>query len=241
MNKVWSYGDSHAAGHELGNQWSDSLGTDWLNYNFGVANRDQAIKEMGADRYRKIVKEKWYKQLDDTTGRCRPELSYAGEFANLVGYTLVNRANPGNSNSHSVKQMLHDMPIWKNDDIILFSVCTFRRYISASEPEKRNHQIHWLDPNAADIMLQHGPHDDCFKMQTLAYISLIKSMHTNVIVLQTVSEDISVGSVRPTFTVQDSFTDFSNNNSIGDFRYPGGHIHESLHKQYSKLIYESYT
>jgi len=251
MPKLWSYGDSHAAGHELGNWWSESCGREWLRQHHGFVDRENAIRVIGQDRYRQVVKEEWYAHLDGSTGRYHPAMSYAGELAQLLDYELVNYAKSGNSNSHSMQQITDHSWQWHRDDIVLFSVVTFHRYISASDPEKRNHQRHWLDPDAADIMMTHGPHDDCFKLQTLAYIKMVESMHPNVITLQTVSEDITVGRIGPQFLIRDSFTDFVENNldkwdtgflysQSEDLRYPGGHFHEDCHKEYAKHIYESW-
>lgn len=249
MSKVWSYGDSHAAGHELGNWWSSSVGRDWIQNEYGLPNRERLQRSLGPDKYRNVVKEIWYEHLEDTTGRCRPEFSYAGELARLMLYDLVDRAAPGNSNSQSIDAMYQDYLQWKRDDIVLFSVVTSRRFMPASDRYKRNHQAHWLEPDDADTMMQHGPHDIDYKLQTQAYIKLAESMHPNMITLQTTDEDLSHHNIGPLFTIRDNFTTWIYENwdehfrHLGggpeDGRYPGGHFHEDCHALYAKHIYET--
>lgn len=234
--KLWSYGDSHAAGHELGTEHAHDLAKSWLLKEFGYGDRNQAKDELGLEKYNVKIKKKWYKHINN---QCIPELSYAGLLANKLGYKLVSQALPGSSNSLSMLKMYQDIDKWDKDDIILFSVVTPLRFIPANDIKELNHQVHWLSDKDAEVMWRVGPHDVCFKLQTHGYIKLAKSLHKNVFTLKTVGEDTSVEGRDCDINLPISFTDYLDENGFNTYlnRYPGGHLHETCHELFADYIY----
>ena len=123
--RVWNYGDSHAAGQELGSAYD--CGKSWIQENLGFENRTEAVETLGTSKYRVIVKDKWYNYLRDnkkcsTTingAPCSPEMSYAGAIARHYDVELITRAEPGASNDYSVGKMISDKKHWAVDDIIM--------------------------------------------------------------------------------------------------------------------------
>lgn len=239
--KIWSYGDSHAAGHELGTEYKDDLGEKYLN-SLGfykeefLTARKVARRNLGVEKYNKLVKEKWYNHINHI---CSADISYAGIFATLLGCDLVNRAEPGSSNSLNIYKVYQDLEKYEKDDIILFSVVSPFRFIPGNDIEKRNHQAHWLPDTIAKILWEYGPHEICFKLQTHGYIHLLNSLPQKTIICKTVNEDITVNGIEPKIDLQFSFTEYVGTFSanIDDLRYPGGHFHESCHEKYAEYIY----
>ena len=243
--RVWSYGDSHAAGHELGTIHQRDLGESFLNslgFYKDSSNpaRRIARHKLGIDQYNKLVKEKWYNHINNV---CTPELSYAGEFSKLLGYEFINRAEPGSSNSLNIYKLYQDLDKFENDDLILFSVVTPFRFIPGSDINKTNHQVHWLPDSIAKTLWEYGPHEVCFKLQTHGYIHLLKNLPQKTIILKTVDDDVSVNEINPSFDLSLSFSGHvgTYSSNIDDLRYPGGHFHESCHKKFAEFIYESWN
>ena len=234
--KLWSYGDSHAAGHELGTEHAHDLAKGWLKEQFNYHDRNQARNDLGVEKYNIKIKKEWYKHINN---QCVPKLSYAGLLAKKLEHKLVNRAIPGSSNSLSILNMYQDMDQWDKDDIILFSVVTPLRFIPAHDITEPNHQVHWLSDKDAEVMWRVGPHDVCFKLQTHGYIKLAKSLHKNVFTLKTVGEDTSVEGRDCDINLPISFTDYLDENGFPthNYRYPGGHFHETCHELFADHIY----
>lgn len=235
MSSLWSYGDSHAAGHELGTEFNHDLGKSWLR-SIGYENRNKARNQLGVNNYNKLVKQKWYEEINHL---CTPSLSYAGQLSEMLSYNFINRATPGSSNSLNILKMYQDQHNWQSDDLILFSVVTPFRFIPAKGLDESNHQVHWLPKHIAKVLLEDGPHEICFRLQTHGYIHTIRNLHNNTCILQTVSDDISVENIYPKFDIALSFTEFvarHYNKDVDNFRYPGGHLHESCHTAYAKFI-----
>mgnify|MGYP003648119090 CR=1 FL=1 len=236
--KLWSYGDSHAAGHELGTDYSEDVGKSWIR-SIGYKDRSDARNQLGVDKYNKLVKQKWYQAINHL---CTPSLSYAGQLATLLDYELINRATPGSSNSLNILKMYQDLSKWSNDDVILFSVVTPFRFIPGNDINNTNHQVHWLPKKIANVLWNDGPHEVCFRLQTHGYLHMAKNLHKNVYTLQTVPDDISVEGITPAFDIQLSFTEFVKNNyDIESLRYPGGHLHEDVHITYAEYIYNTWN
>jgi len=245
--KLWSYGDSHAAGHELGTKYAHDLGASWFasegwhSDDPGTTVRNVCRNRLGVEKYNKIIKQKWYKHIDR---QCMPELSYSGILAKRLGAELINRAEPGSSNSLSIYKMYQDYNQYQPEDIVLFSVVTPLRYIPANDIKATNHQIHWLPARQAEVLWDVGPHEVCFRLQTHGYIQLAKSLHSRCYTLKTINEDMAVLEKDIELDIPLSFYQLAEQhvndpeNGIDPYRYPGGHLHESLHQAYAEYLYE---
>lgn len=245
--KLWNYGDSHAAGHELGTVYSDDLGERWFNSigwysnDPGTTVRNVCRNKLGVEKYIKKIRTQWYKHINS---QCTPELSYAGLLAKRLGAELINRAEPGSSNSLNIYKMYQDFNQYQPDDIILFSVVTPLRYIPANDITATNHQIHWLPAHQAEVLWDEGPHEVCFRLQTHGYIQLAKSLHSRCYTLKTVNDDMAVLEKDIELDIPLSFYQLTEQhvdhleNGIDHYRYPGGHLHESLHQAYAEYLYE---
>lgn len=243
--KIWNYGDSHAAGHELGS--ADDRGAAWLKEMTGCDSRLGAIKKLG-DRYATIVKSRWYRYLRDNNktstligyAPCSPELTYAGNIAAYYNAELVTRAEPGASNDFSVSRMIADCIDWEDDDIVMLGIVTPLRFMPNYDKTRHNHQWQWFDAEIQEVFSEYGPDRDAYNIWTQGLVHLAKSLHPNVVCLRTTMDDISINNVDTTIDLLDaklSLTEFANKTyPHKDMRYPGGHFHESVHNAYAEYL-----
>ena len=54
--KLWSYGDSHALGAELGTEHAHDLAKGWLKEQFNYDDRNQARNDLGVEKYNIKIK-----------------------------------------------------------------------------------------------------------------------------------------------------------------------------------------
>lgn len=239
---LWSYGDSHAAGHELG-AVSD-LGRDWLKTNYGFDSRIEAKEKLGS-KYTDIVRTKWYEYLqsimpENDPRHCTPELSYASVLSCIMGHEFVNRAKPGSSNDYISYLLFADREKWDAEDIIVVSIVTPKRFMPKQDKRIRNHQIHWLPFSVQDTFEKYGPSDESFNLWNQGLVHMMKGIHPNTVILYTTDDDMSVLGFDTTENMRDvplSLTAFVEENWNEDMRYLGGHFHEDCHKAYGEYIY----
>jgi hypothetical protein len=246
--KLWSYGDSHAAGHELGSV--DDLGSSWIEKNYSYRDRDELIDKKGLDFYYNHVKQPWANYIENKCSTlinstpCSPELSYAGEFSKLIEAEFVNRAVPGASNVLSMIKLLEDLEQVQKNDIVLFSLVTPHRFISGDGEEHVRTQIHWEPKKIQKVLYQYGPSDSSFNVWTQGIAHMVKSLHSNSIIIKTNDDNIDVNNIDTTkkllYTDQ-SFTQYCYRNSTSTkIRYVSGHIHEQYHKLYADYLYKKW-
>jgi hypothetical protein len=239
--KLWSYGDSHAAGHELG--YVTDRGLKWLKENYDYNSRLEAKTHL-KNRYTDVVRNHWYNYLTENfpprkIRNCDPSLSYAGKIANHYNAELVNRAVPGASNDMIAYRMLDDMQKWNHEDLILSSVVTPYRFMPEHDMSKTNYQLHWLDIKKQRNFLEIGPSYTSFKLWNQGLLHLIKSLHSNVKMIATVELDIEVNNVNTStdlFSLNLSMSQFAANNFSEDMRYLGGHFDEKVHEAFAEYI-----
>lgn len=243
--KLWSYGDSHAAGHELGSV--DDLGASWIKKTYGYNDRDELRHKKGLDFYHTYVRQKWSSYIENKCSTlvygtpCSPELSYAGEFSKLIGAELINCAVPGSSNDFSMLRLFRDLDKIDKNDIVMFSLVTPMRFLSGAGEEHVRTQIQWQPKKIQKVLYNYGPGDISFNLLAQGLIHTIKSLFPNAIILKTNNDDISVESVDTTTNLlftENNFTEFVSNNSTEQFRYVLGHIDEKYHKLYAQHLYE---
>jgi len=140
--------------------------------------------------------------------------------------------------------MYQDFKKYQPEDIVLFSVVTPLRFIPANDITATNHQIHWLPDHQAEVLWDVGPHEVCFRLQTHGYIQLARSLHSQCYTLKTINEDMTVLEKDIELDIPLSFYQLTEHhvndpeNGIDSYRYPGGHLHESLHVAYAEYLYE---
>ena len=228
--KLYSYGDSHAAGHELGSD--PNLGKAWLKENFGFEDRQKAKKQRGEEYFSK-VKNKWLAHIKN---HCNAELSYAGQYANLIGAELVNRAVPGSSNDWSAIRLLEDLENITSDDIVMFSLCTHERFLSGQGEDVTRTQVQWQPLKVQRILYKYGPSGKSFALWTQAIVHMVKNI-ANTIIIKTTDVDISVNGVETINVTAQPFSQFAMYTAgHDDIRYPAGHIHEHYHKLYAEYL-----
>lgn len=230
--KLYSYGDSHAAGHELGT--APDLGKAWLKENFRVDNRC----ELDQTTYNTKVRPAWDSFIKGRT--CNPRLSYAGELAKLLDITLVNRAVPGSSNDWSAMRLLEDLPKIAKNDIVLFSVCTPNRFMSGRGEDVTRTQLQWQPIKVQRILYEYGPHENSYNIWNQGIVHLVNNLPFTTYIINTTKDNIEVkghDTTKNLFLTETSFTEFSIETAgHDDIRYPVGHIHESYHKLYAEYL-----
>jgi hypothetical protein len=226
--KLYSYGDSHAAGHELGT--APDLGKAWLKENFGTSSR----YDIDEKTYNTKVRPAWEKFIRGRT--CNPQLSYSGQLAKILDIELVDRAIPGSSNDWSAMRLLEDLPNIKADDLVLFSVCTPERFLSGQGTDVTRTQIQWQPEKIQRVLYQYGPSDKSFNLWTQAIVHMIKNI-SNCLVIKTTDNSLDVNGHDTTDIKLESFTQFALRTAgHEDIRYPVGHIHEDYHKMYAEYL-----
>jgi len=226
--KLYSYGDSHAAGHELGS--APDLGKAWLKENYGVENRGHLDPIV----YHNIVRPAWNEYIKDN--KCNPTLSYAGQLAKMIDAELVDRAIPGSSNDWSAMRLLEDLTHIKADDIVLFSICTPERFLSGQGEDVTRTQIQWQPEKIQRILFQYGPSDKSFNLWTQSIFHMVKNI-SNSLIVKTTDNNIEVNGIDTTNINLESFTQFALRTAgHNDIRYPVGHIHEDYHKLYAEYL-----
>lgn len=232
--KLYSYGDSHAAGHELGT--APDLGKAWLKENFGTSSR----YDIDEKTYNTKVRPAWEKFISGRS--CNPQLSYAGQLAKILDIELVDRAIPGSSNDWSAMRLLEDLPKLNKDDIVLFSICTPTRFLSGRGEGITRTQIQWQPPKVQKILYEYGPHENSYNIWNQGLIHLVKSIPCITHVIKTNKDRIKVkgqDTSRHLLLTETSFTQFANNKAGHiDIRYPVGHIHEAYHTLYAEYLRE---
>ena len=121
---VWSFGCSHAAGHEIqsGFTQDDMLA---FYYTHGFNNCDDLY--LCKDQKRKAnVEKKWLKLLGQNDHE--PNLAYPGIVAKLKDTELKNCARSGSGIDYSYNQFLKNKKHFKQDDIVLFELPPTLRY-----------------------------------------------------------------------------------------------------------------
>lgn len=242
--KLWSYGDSHAAGHELG---SDAdLGASWLLENYGSANRQDIVKKLGQQKYNDTVKKRWHEHIKHKTSGdvfgtpCSPELSYAGQLAKLLGYEYINNAVPGSSNDYSVLRFIRDLPNIGKKDLVVFSAVTPTRFLHSKDEIYTRTQIQWLPEKVQKTFFDYGPNDKSFSLWSQGLIHLVKNSHKKTLFLRTCRHDtypVEGVDTTETFFPLNDFTTYSFEKYGSDIRYVGGHIHERCHLDYARYVY----
>jgi hypothetical protein len=230
--KLYSYGDSHAAGQELGTV--PDLGKAWLKENFGVNSR----YDIDQKTYNTKVRPAWENYIRGRS--CNAKLSYAGQFAKLLDVELIDRAIPGSSNDWSVMRLLEDLPKLNKDDIVLFSVCTPTRFISGRGEGITRTQIQWQPLKVQRVLYKYGPNEKSYNIWNQGLIHLIKSIPCKTYIIKTNKDSIKVkgqDTTRNLLLTKTSFTQFALKKAgHDDIRYPVGHIHEAYHRLYAEYL-----
>lgn len=230
---LWSYGDSHAAGHELGT--FGDLGEKFLMSHFGVKNRTDYIEKYGNEKYKTVL----YPFVSlHTHGRdVNPHLSYAGELSKILLMPLRSRAVPGCGMDHQVALFFEDLDSINSDDVVLFTLSSVYRYYS----ENGRHTKLLEHP----YIVTDGPCNDTWKLWRQGLIILLNQISPCKIIFVETNTDDSCTVKEKNFAkgLQNLFhTGFINYafQKPYNVQYPLGHIHEDIHKEYSNLLYEEY-
>lgn len=243
--RLWSYGDSHAAGHELGAV--TDLGHSWIKENSGFEDRTMARDLLGTYKYQELVRERWYDYLfeimpDANPDACTPELSFAGQYAKLRDVEFINRAMPGSSNDSIVRRMLQDMDKWDVNDIVMVCHVDESRYMPQHNLDASNYKTHNLPTKVQRVMLDNGPSDMSYLLWNQGLVALMKCIRPNAIVVYSTGNSLAVEDVDLTERLRSvplSFTDFVKTKwDAEEMRYPGGHFDEICHQEYAKYIKE---
>lgn len=241
--RLWSYGDSHAAGHELGAV--TDLGRSWIREHSGFESRTMARDLLGTTAYQELVRECWYDYLFEimpnaNPDACTPELSFAGQYAKLCNAELINRAMPGSSNDYIVRRMLQDMDKWLDDDIVVVCHVDETRYMPHHDLDALNYKTYNLPTKIQRVMLDNGPSDMSYLLWNQGLVALMKCMRPDAIIVYSTGSSLAVEGVDITErlrTVPLSFTDFVKSKwDAEEMRYPGGHFDEICHQEYAEYI-----
>jgi len=238
MYKVWAFGDSDTAGHELG-----SKKINFRNFlkarNFNTAY--EAQKSLSDKQYEDFVSQ-WLKQIDNIQ---TPELSYAGQVASLLGRNLISNAVTGASVDEQILRLsqTEDKIDWKND-LVIFGVPRPYRWmthtgecVQASRVlRKSKTQKLWMEVGMSNIALNiYYASAHTYIKQRWPQVLLIR-MHSVLI-----DPAINLKKMQDCFFSKVSLAEFANDNYGQDCTYPGGHFREFVHESYASLLLDMLT
>ena len=226
MSKVWSFGCSHSAGHELGTGIDKAALTDWYKkYTIG----DNFITASKTKNYDKIVLDYWNNPLKNPHNH---ELAFPGVFARELGLELVAKGKSGVGIDHVMKIYYKFKDQIAEDDIVLFEIPPIYRYIDILGVSR---QMSLFKGNELS-----SPSTFTLELLSNAVIKMLHYEHHNVYLV-----DVGAGIEKPivkeylltSTTMRDIEFEMYNQEII---RYPMGHYMEEIHEAFGKLLVKEY-
>ena len=238
--KVYIFGCSHAAGHELGHKrnykaFMEARGFDSVR---------QAIDELSFSEYDKRIARPWYKKINNI---CTPQQSWAGQIAQKLDMPIVNFALPGSAFDFQINLLMEQIDnIDWNRDLVLFGTPISHRYTIKTGTSLKSIQLnHFANINARQInlFLQVLPSDVTMLLLHYGLATYLKHRYPKVVLCEMCVPNENVENktfrIENQFYVEESFASFAN--QFEDCFYPGKHYREHIHEKYAEYVLEKLT
>lgn len=227
MTKLFAFGDSHIAGHELG---IDKKIIDDFYKKSGYSSAAK-IKKLPIKKQTQVIY-KWYAIMEQVCGANSyhtPSLAYAGKLADAIGYELVCRAFPGNSIHKQILLLHEENSIDWDNDIVMFGIPPRQRWLTNNEKDATPHNI---GEKNAKILYNHGPGDKAEKLNFLGTLCYLRQKFPKIILVRQY-DDIAFEQ----FPINNIFVNnISLQNMAGMNMNPAGHFVEEEHKKFASYL-----
>ena len=234
--KLWTFGDSHTAGVELGTGLSIDDVNRWVKSISKFNSVDEANQMLSEPDYISTIMTPWHHYIKY---KYSPELSYAGILAKKNNLELVNCAVP-NASMYQIFKIFYstvDKINFEEDDVLVAP--TF--YGRWTTQMNKQFNAHVLDEK---IMLSFMHIAPCDRTQILYYYSLIFYM-------QTIYPKIKIVKIYNDQTDYDIYKKIKFVNNISMFsylnktihnqtKYPGLHFNEAAHEYFATYVNEKW-
>jgi len=239
--KVYIFGCSHAAGHELGPKR--------LNYQKFMKARGfdsviQAMDELSFSEYHKRIARPWYKKINNI---CTPLQSWAGQIAQKLDMPIVNFAQPGSAFDFQINLLMEQIDnIDWNLDLVLFGTPVSHRYTIKPRTKLQSLQLNHfanMKDRQLTLFLQVLPSDETMLLLHYGLVTYLKHRYPKVVLCEMCAPDENVQNktfrIENQFYVEESFASFGN--KFEDSLYPGKHYREHIHEKYAEYVLEKLT
>lgn len=240
--KVYIFGCSHAAGHELGPKRTDYKAFMRAR---GFDNVAQAKSELSFKEYDSKISRPWYKRINSV---CTPLLSWAGQIAQKLDMSFINFAIPGCSADFQINLLMEEVDkIDWSKDLVLFGNPISHRYTIkpglSLQYVQLNHLYANVQPHQVKFLSQVVPSDETMLLHYYGLVTYLKQKYPKVVNCEMCipGENVKDRTFRVDnqFYVEESLADFAK--KFDDAFYPGLHYREHIHEKYAEYVLEKLT
>ena len=246
--KVYLFGCSHTAGHELGPKKVDDK--KFLKAR-GWQFASDAQRKLSPSQFEKQIVLPWYKQINNVI---TPQWSWAGRIADKINKSIIVYAAPGQSLVEQVYHLLQvENKINWDKDLVCFGVPPDGRIMvnrrGRFESIQINNLLPFSDKKSQQQVLDTIPSEESMLLYHYGLISYIKKRWPYVILIETTNPneiiDSKIVKLNNLFYVEKGLKEFAtmfiDKHSDEDIKYPGGHFKEHIHDKYSNYVLEKLT
>ena len=241
-SKVYIFGCSHAAGHELGPKRLDYKAFMKAR---GFDSVEQAISKLSFAEYDKEIARPWYKRINNM---CTPLKSWAGQIAQKLDIPIVNFAFPGSAFDFQVNLLMEQIDnIDWSKDLVLFGTPISHRYSIKPGLTLESIQINHLLANVkfhqTKFLSQILPSDETMLLHHYGLVTYVKQKYPKVVLCEMCAPGENVKNksfrIEDQFYVEESLAVFAK--KFEDRFYPGKHYREHIHEKYAEYVLEKLT
>lgn len=239
--KVYIFGCSHSAGHELGHKRNYKAFMEAR----GFDSVEQAINKLSFSEYDRKISRPWYKRINNI---CTPSKSWAGQIAQKLDMQIVNFAVPGSAFDFQITLLMEQIDnIDWNKDLVLFGTPVSHRYSVKPGVSLQSVQLNYLYNGIPPInirsLAQILPSDETMLLHHYGLLTYLKQRYPKVVICEMTAPHENVENkifrIEDQFYVEESLGDFSNR--FEDCLYPGKHYQEHIHEKYAEYVLEKLT
>lgn len=239
MNKLWAFGDSMTAGHELGTGYTQEYIEAWLEATAGTPHIDIARQTLGGEQYHLRVSRPWYKHIKES---CAPDLAWAGIIARRLGYQLEPHAVPGAGLDWCLDRLeRHYKDIDWDNDLVVIGVPPLKRWKMINNGNASWNRVRVRDPK---LLIRHKSLINF----NISLLYTIKSLFPKTVIvdmglnnsLKDFHETSPLINLDIIPIINDIALDVFADNEINS-RYPGHHPKEFVHEQFVDYLLENYN
>jgi hypothetical protein len=237
MSKVYMFGCSHVAGHELGKK---SVDYKKFMRARGFTDTTEAQDSLSSKEYEDKIMIPWLKQIKN---KQTPLCSWAGQIAQKLNKNFVNYAEIGSSfdyQSYKLLEIADDID-W-DKDLVLFGIPVPNRYMTYNEGCLKATQVSHIynsHPRLYNILLRSLPSDETLMLFHYSLVTYLKTKFPKVILCEMYPNKKNIFHIDNIFYVQQSLHDFSL--QFRDRFYPARHYKEHVHEKYAEYVLEKLT
>ena len=234
--KIWTFGDSHTAGDELGTGLLIDDMNRWVKSISKFNSVSEAKNMLSETDYISTIMMPWFHYIEE---KYSPELSYAGILAKNKKLNLINHAVRGASMDQIFKIFYSKVgEINFDEDVVIVAPTYFGRWITQ---QNKKFNFHFLDEKSMLSYMQLAP---CDSTQILYYYSIIFYMQTTYPKIKIVK----IYDDQPDYEIYKSIK-FVNDISMFSYfrdtihdqtRNPGLHFNEAAHMDFATYINEKW-